>query len=134
MSSFYRHPPWGRTLLGLLFLFVLVLFHSDTSLQASEKLSLFNGKDLQGWEGDDKIWSVQDGQIVGSTVGHKIEANTFLIWKDGEVEDFRLVFKARVDGENNSGVQYRRSPVSQQAEKTEDMGSGRLSNGHPFQA
>lgn len=72
---------------------------------------LFNGRDLTGWSGDPKIWSVVDGQIVGSSVENEIKQNTFLIWEGGEVEDFRLTFKARVEGENNSGVQYRSERV-----------------------
>ena len=68
---------------------------------------LLNGRDLTGWSGDPKIWSVADGQIVGTTVGNKITQNTFLVWEGGQVEDFRLTFMARVEGKNNSGVQYR---------------------------
>ncbi len=86
--------------------FVLILC-CNLSLQAGEKQSLFNGKNLDGWTGNSALWSVRDGQIVGSTVGNKIEANTFLIWEGGEYEDFCLTFKARVEGDNNSGVQYR---------------------------
>ncbi|QDS98299.1 3-keto-disaccharide hydrolase [Adhaeretor mobilis] len=74
---------------------------------SAKKIELFNGKDLAGWEGDPKLWSVQDGQIVGSTIGTKIESNTFLIYQGGEFADFRLQFKARLAGDNNSGVQYR---------------------------
>lgn len=77
------------------------------ALAAGEKKVLFNGKSLEGWSGNPEIWSVQDGQIVGSTVGKKIKANTFLVWEGGEVDDFELTFKARVEGNNNSGVQYR---------------------------
>lgn len=28
-------------------------------------VSLFNGRDLAGWEGDPRIWSVQEGAITG---------------------------------------------------------------------
>ena len=34
---------------------------------------LFNGKDLTGWDGDTKLWSVQDGEIVGKSPGIKQE-------------------------------------------------------------
>lgn len=37
---------------------------------------LFNGKDLTGWEGDTKLWKVQDGAIVGDSPG--IPHNQFL--------------------------------------------------------
>jgi len=70
---------------------------------------LFNGKDLDGWSGDTRVWHVEDGTIVGSTeeLKDKLRQNTFLIWQDGEVGDFELEFSARVTGDNNSGVQYR---------------------------
>ena len=56
--------------------------------RGDEFQSLFNGKDLTGWEGDPKLWSVKDGAIVGETDG-KIPDNTFLIWK-GTAGDFEL--------------------------------------------
>jgi len=38
---------------------------------------LFNGKNLDGWDGDPKVWSVKDGAILGSTEGIKLNSNTF---------------------------------------------------------
>jgi hypothetical protein len=79
-----------------------------SSLQAEEK-QLFNGKDLTGWEGNPKLWSVQDGAITGKTADSgdtKINHNTFLIWKDGTVGDFELTLKYRIE-KGNSGIQYR---------------------------
>lgn len=76
-----------------------------TSLLAED---LFNGKDLTGWDGNPEFWSVEDGVIVGETTADKVtKANTFLIWEGGELADFELTLKARVTGNNNSGVQYR---------------------------
>lgn len=71
--------------------------------------SLFNGKNLDGWSGDPRLWRVENGVIVGETddVEKKITENSFLIWNGGEPGDFELEFQARVSGENNSGVQYR---------------------------
>ncbi len=66
----------------------------------------FNGKDLEGWEGLTKYWSVKDGALVGYTPedpGH----NTFLCSKK-KYSDFELSFKVRLkDGIGNSGVQIR---------------------------
>jgi hypothetical protein len=87
--------------------FLLLL--AATSLHAGEK-SLFNGKDLTGWEGNPKLWSVEDGAITGQTTADgegKITHNTFLVWKDGTVGDFELTFKYRIEKGGNSGVQYR---------------------------
>ncbi len=74
---------------------------------AGDKQELFNGRNLDGWDGDPQVWSVEDGAIVGSSVDHKIKANTFLVWKGSEYDNFRLTYKARLEGDNNSGVQYR---------------------------
>jgi type 1 glutamine amidotransferase len=69
-------------------------------------VSLFNGQDLAGWQGDPRIWSVREGAIVGETTETvRVQENEFLIWKD-EIEDFELHLKFRLQG-GNSGVYYR---------------------------
>jgi len=88
----------------------------STLANAGEK-SLFNGKDLTGWEGDPKLWSVQDGAITAKgTVENPAPHNTFLIWKDGEPADFTLTLQFKMTpGDDqkytNSGIQYRSSVV-----------------------
>ena len=77
------------------------------SLNAAEFQSLFNGKDLSGWKGQADLWTVKDGAIVGDTFKTKINGNTFLIWQGGNVKDFILKARIRVEGKNNSGIQYR---------------------------
>jgi hypothetical protein len=86
----------------------LILLAIAPNLLAKEgRHELFNGKDLTGWEGDPALWSVEDGAIVGRTTAEApIKNNTFLIWKDGKVGDFRLKFEYKIEG-GNSGVQYR---------------------------
>lgn len=75
--------------------------------------SLFNGKDLTGWDGNSKLWSVKDGAITGQTTAENpAKGNTFLIWKDGEVADFELrcsfkTIPGDAQGFCNSGIQYR---------------------------
>jgi hypothetical protein len=73
---------------------------------------LFNGKDLTGWKGSDKFWSVKDGVIHGTTHENKTKGNTFLILDADDVGDFHLVYEARCFG-NNSGVQYRSKVVDE---------------------
>src|SRR5438876_3852776 len=69
--------------------------------------SLFNGRDLSGWEGNLRFWSAKDGTITGqTTVENALKENTFLIWKSGTVEDFELRLSYRIVG-GNSGIQYR---------------------------
>ncbi len=75
-------------------------------------VQLFNGKDLAGWEGDEKFWSVRDGAITGETTAENpTKSNTFLIWRGekggAKVADFELRAKYKITGDNNSGIQYR---------------------------
>jgi hypothetical protein len=78
---------------------------------ADEPQMIFNGRDLSGWDGDPAVWSVEDEAIVGRTTADApLKDNTFLIWKDGELRDFRLRLEYRIDG-GNSGVQYRSKVV-----------------------
>lgn len=73
--------------------------------------SLFNGKDLTGWDGNPKFWSVKDGTITGQTTEeNKTDGNTFLIWKDGTVDDFELRLSYKIVN-GNSGIQYRSKDV-----------------------
>lgn len=71
--------------------------------------SLFNGKDLAGWEGDLKLWKVRAGIIVADSPG--IRRNEFLCTKKtyGDFE-LRLEFRMK-DGKGNSGVQFRSKRV-----------------------
>ncbi len=74
---------------------------------------LFNGKDLAGWDGDPRLWSVRDGVIHGETTQENpANGNTFLIWKGGEVGDFELRLSFRCNAANNSGIQYRSKRIT----------------------
>src|SRR2546430_7073243 len=83
--------------------FVLLFVCAAAGKDAKE---LFNGKDLTGWEGDARVWSVENGAIVGHTKDVPLKNNTFLIWKDGKVGDFKLTLEFKLEG-GNSGIQYR---------------------------
>ena len=77
-----------------------------SSAAAKDAKELFNGKDLTGWEGDARVWSVENGAIVGHTKDVPLKNNTFLGWKDGKVGDFKLTLEYKLEG-GNSGIQYR---------------------------
>jgi hypothetical protein len=69
----------------------------------SETIQLFNGKNLDGWEGWADLWSVQDGVIVGKNT-KPVAVSTYLLTKR-KFTDFRLVFSAKlVTSEMHSGV------------------------------
>ena len=76
--------------------------------------SLFNGKDLTGWDGDPRLWSVKDGVIHGETTEeNKAKGNTFLICKDLKLGDFELRLSFRCNATNNSGIQYRSKHITE---------------------
>jgi type 1 glutamine amidotransferase len=69
--------------------------------------SLFNGRDLTGWKGNPKLWFAEEGAITGQTTpGHRICENSFLIWTGGDVKDFELRLKFRIES-GNSGIYFR---------------------------
>jgi hypothetical protein len=82
--------------------------------EAAGMKTLFNGKDLEGWDGDPRLWSVKDGVIHGETTDeNKANGNTFIIWKGGTVKDFELRLSFRCNAANNSGIQYRSKHITE---------------------
>lgn len=80
----------------------------DAPAEDPGMVKIFNGKDLTGWDGDPRLWSVKDGVIHGETTeANAASGNTFLIWKDGKTTDFELRLSFRCNATNNSGIQYR---------------------------
>lgn len=76
--------------------------------ESKDMKPLFNGRDLDGWDGDPRLWSVRDGIIRGETTPEKVASgNTFLICKAGNYRDFELRLSFRCNDANNSGIQYR---------------------------
>src|SRR5437773_2333692 len=76
--------------------------------RSSEKdfKKLFNGKDLTGWNGDPRFWSVKDGAITGETTAqNQAKQNTFLIWTNETVSDFelRLAYKIVANNDRSFG-------------------------------
>jgi hypothetical protein len=81
-------------------------FAGDSN-SSQEWVSIFNAKDLTGWDGDPRLWSVKDGVIRGqTTIANPARGNTFLIWRGGKLRDFELKIKFRIQN-GNSGIQYR---------------------------
>ena len=68
---------------------------------------LFDGKTLEGWDGDSTVFRVEDEIIIGGQLKEKIPNNFFLSSKD-EYADFELQLEFRLIGEaTNAGVQLR---------------------------
>ena len=87
---------------------------SETEAAASENggdegfVQIFDGKSLQGWEGDTAYWRVEAGALVGEITPSKLlKTNSFIVWQGGSPADFELKAEFRVTENGNSGIQYR---------------------------
>lgn len=87
---------------------------ADAPPEAADMKLIFNGRDLTGWDGDPRLWSVRDGVIHGETTAENpAKGNTFIIWKDGITKDFELRLSFRCNATNNSGIQYRSRHITE---------------------
>ena len=81
----------------------------DNRLSVAEKEAgytlLFDGADLDGWEGDPQYWEARDGMVVGHHDG-SLQANTFLIYRARTYSDFVLRASCCLPT-GNSGIQFR---------------------------
>ena len=93
--------------------FIFALFTSCG--QKNEWESLFNGKDLTGWniicqpQDQEKVfWSVDNGTILCNSLGMKGHSHVWLV-SEREFSDFELQFKVQAYSESpgNSGLQFR---------------------------
>lgn len=93
-------------LLALLCAMVAPITQADT-------VALFDGKTLAGWEGDKKLWWVEDGAITGGSRTEVLPENEFLA-SQRSFADFELRLKIRLSGEGfvNSGIQIRSQRLS----------------------
>ncbi|MDR1964755.1 MAG: DUF1080 domain-containing protein, partial [Planctomycetaceae bacterium] len=73
-----------------------------------EFVSIFNGTDLTGWEGIPGGWDVVDGCIVGESTPEKpCQRSHYLYWTEKEPDNFHLKLTFRLQGNGNSGIQFR---------------------------
>ena len=81
----------------------LPINHNDTGF-----VSIFNGQDLNGWDGDPVYWRVENGSLVGEVTPETlIKYNRFIIWRGGTPRDFELKAEYRISPKGNSGINYR---------------------------
>ena len=84
----------------------------------------FNGKDLTDWKGDAALWTVEQGEIVGTSPG--IQRNSFLV-NDKLTGDFDLTVEVKLSpNKENSGIQFRSVPLpgGEMRGYQADMGAG----------
>ena len=104
-------------------LLMLLLTHCQTSAERAENtdqsssagiasddgfVPIFDGRTLDGWDGDTVYWRVEDGCLVGEiTPDQLLETNSFIIWQGGEPGNFELKTEFRITEAGNSGINYR---------------------------
>jgi hypothetical protein len=108
----------------------LLLALAPPILASDKPISLFNGKDFTGWEGDTaKTWRIEDGVIVGGSHEQVVPRNEFLCTTKtyGDFE-LKVVFKLTGDkAKANAGIQFRTKRIPKHHEVSgyqADMGQG----------
>lgn len=72
---------------------------------------LFDGKTLNGWRGEEGLWRVENGTIIGATPV-PLPENTYLRY-NGTFGDFEVRLQYRMSTEiANTGLQYRSRPLA----------------------
>ncbi len=111
-----------------------VLLMAEASLAAEETakiedgfVRLFDGKSLDGWDGNLDVFAIREGSVVGGSLKESVARNEFLTTKK-EYGDFELRLQFKLLGEKaNAGVQIRSQRIADHHEMIgyqADMGDG----------
>jgi hypothetical protein len=88
---------------------------------------IFDGRTFNGWEGNLKLFRIEEGAIVGGSLREKIDRNEFLCTTTS-YGDFELRLKVKLLGSDaNGGVQFRTRRIPNDHEVSgyqADMGQG----------
>ena len=98
-----------RAVLGTaMLLATLAIAGAGPTTNPAGAVSLFNGKDLTGWDGAPGWWTVEDGALTAeSTPTKPCKECNYLIWKGGQPADFELTCDFKLSSSANSGIQIR---------------------------
>ena len=95
----------------LALLFFTCITHATSAHAEEGFVPIFDGKTLEGWKAPDmSYWSVQEGAITARiTPEHPCKTNQYLVWRQGELDDFELKLSFRMVSGNkvNGGFQFR---------------------------
>lgn len=116
-DAYTSYFPAGKTMKNLLpwtcYYCFICICALGASLAAQETpketgfVPLFNGQNLEGWEGNLDYFRVEQNAIVAGNLKANIPQNEFLCTKK-QYRDFELRLEVKLQGEgNNAGVQFR---------------------------
>lgn len=106
MTTKFNIKPWKIAIL----MTILAVGCKVSSSSQSEKgfKSIFDGKTLNGWIGDQNYWRVENGNLVGEITPDKLlKTNSFIVWQGGSPADFELKGEFNITEKGNSGINYR---------------------------
>jgi hypothetical protein len=106
---------------------VVLLGNSLPAVEQDQFTRLFDGKTFDGWEGDLRIFRIEDDAVVGGSLKQPVARNEFLSTKKAYT-DFELRLKFKLLGKGaNGGVQIRSQRVPNSHEMIgcqADLGEG----------
>lgn len=70
-------------------------------------VKIFNGRNLDNWKGDPKVWHVEDGAITAVSTAAHPTGTTNIWWTGGEPANFILKETIKEVGNGNGGIQFR---------------------------
>ena len=92
---------------------VLILAFTSVS-RAAERVALFDGFSLSGWEGNSSVWRVEDGAIVGGSMQGNPRNEFLTTTRSYRNFILRLEFKlVGTEGFINGGVQFRSRRITE---------------------
>lgn len=97
-------------ILGFLSLLVLLSNTPKVNNPTAERgfKQIFDGKTLNGWEGDPTYWRVENGSLVGEiTPATVLKRNTFIIYRKEQPANFELKCEVKITKQGNTGINYR---------------------------
>ena len=106
-----------KRLLALLTLAAFTL-RAEPPPPVGKAVPMFDGKTLAGWEGDPKLWRVEDGCLTGGSLTEQVTHNDFLATTK-DYGNFIVRLKIKLTGTEgfiNSGFQIRSQRVPNNSE------------------
>jgi hypothetical protein len=99
--------------IGLLLFILSVGCKVSNTSQEKGFVTIFDGKTLNGWDGDPTYWRVENGNLVGEiTPQTLLKTNSFIVWKGEEPANFELKGEFNITEKGNSGINYRSEKFS----------------------
>jgi hypothetical protein len=101
-----------RQIIYIVILSINLCFLSCQQKSDNDFKSIFNGENLEGWNGDKTYWSVKEGVLVGEVTPETIlKRNSFVIYEKEQPINFELKLEYRISESGNSGVNYRSEKI-----------------------